>query len=376
MKKKIAIIAGAAAIIVLIIVLNLIHRDQGKNVEIAVVEKGELVTRVSAAGELKAKSQVDITAELIARVKSLHYQEGDYVKAGALIIQFDDVQAGANFRLAEARLNQARQDFDRIKVLFEKNLISRGDFEQAQLNFQVTQAQYDQALDTYQKTRIYAPISGRIMKLNIEEGETAMMGTMNFEGTVLATIADLSRMIAIVKIDETDIPAVKAGQPVEITADARPDSIYRGKVVKVGLMPLSTQLSTDRTTDFEVEIEMDEFSPDLRPGMNVNASITTNRLDSVIVVPVQAIGSRKMNDTLTQTIFTISRGKAELKKVIIGVSNDTKSEIISGLSAGDTVISGPYRVLSKLKDGERVQFKKRADGDEQASPAMKAGGAS
>ncbi len=357
MKKKLLIVVGAAVLIALIIVLNLHGVGKGKDIEVAVVKKGEVVTKVSASGELKAKAQVDIAAEIIAKVKKLYFKEGDYVKHGDLIIQFDDVQAAANFKLAEARRKQADQDYGRIKVLYEKGMISKGEYEQTQLAYQSAQAQYEQALDTYQKTRIHAPISGRIMKINIEEGETAMMGTMNYQGTVLATIADLSKMLAIVKIDETDVPSVTVGQEVDVMPDALPDSTFHGKVVRVGLMPLTTQLSTEKTTDFEVEIEMADFSPVLRPGMNVNTSIITHHLNDVLVLPVQAIGSRKIKDTLSESAFVIKGGKAHLKKVRIGVSSDTESEILEGLAEGDTVITGPFRVLSKLKDGDPIKVR-------------------
>jgi HlyD family secretion protein len=357
MNKKLLIAVGAVILIALIIVLNLRGASKGKEIEVAVVKKGEVVTEVSASGELKAKAQVDIAAEIIAKVKKLYFKEGDYVKQGDLIIQFDDVQAAANFKLAEAQRKQADQDYGRIKVLYEKGMISKGEYEQTQLAYQSAQAQYEQALDVYQKTRIHAPISGRIMKINIEEGETAVMGTMNYQGTVLATIADLSRMLAIVKIDETDVPSVAVGQEVDVMPDALPDSTFRGKVVRVGLMPLTTQLSTEKTTDFEVEIEMASFSPVLRPGMNVNANIITHHITDVLVVPVQAIGSRKIKDTLSETAFVMHGGKAHLKKVKIGVSSDTESEILEGLVEGDTVITGPFRILSKLKDSDPVKVR-------------------
>jgi len=366
MKNKKWIIIGVAVLVIIIIVLNLRGQDIGKEVEVAVVKKGEIISKVSATGQLKAKAQVDVTAEIIAKVKNLYFKEGSFVKKGDLIIRFDDVQASANYKLAEVRLRQAEQDFSRAKTLFDKGLISKGEFEQLQLNFETTKAQYDQAHDTYQKTRIYAPMSGRIMKLNIEEGETAVMGTMNYAGTVLATIADLSKMIAIVKIDETEVPLVRVGQPVEIVPDALPDSTYMGKVTRVGLMPIVTsQLSTEEKTDFEVEMEMENFSPVLRPGMNVNTNIITNQKNDVLVVPIQAVGSRKLKDTLTETVYAVKQGKAKLTKIKIGVSSDTDMEIMEGLAEGDTIISGPYRVLSKLKDNEKIKYKPAAEKEKQ-----------
>jgi HlyD family secretion protein len=356
MKKKPLIIIGVVVVITLTIVLNLTQKETGENVEVTIVKKGNIMSVVTASGELRAKSQVNISAETIGRIKKIYYQEGDYVRKGDLIIVLDDVQAQANRKLAEAQVAQASQDLLRGQKLFEKNLISQESLEKLQLAHESAKAQYEQAMDSYRKTKIYAPISGKIMKINVEEGETAVMGTMNYAGTVLMTIADLSTMIAVVTIDETDVPVVKVGQDAEIIADALPDSVYKGKVTKVGLMPITTQLTTEKVTDFEVEIEMREFSPLLRPGMNVKTEITTNKKEDVLTIPIQASGKRKIDDKTADTIFIVQDGKAYIREITTGVSSDTDIEIITGIAEGDTIIIGPYRVLSKIKDGQQVSF--------------------
>ena len=356
-KKKTLIIIGVIILVAVIIILNVTQKESGKEVEVAIVEKGDILSKVTASGELRAKSQVDISAETIGRIKKIYYKEGAYVKKGSLIIELDDVNANANRKLAEAQLKQAEQDYTRGQKLFEKELISQENFEKLSLAYKTTKAQYEQAMDSYRKTKIYAPISGKIMKINVEEGETAVMGTLNYQGTVLMTIADLSKMIAVVRIDETDVPEVKIDQPAEVIADALPDSTYPGEVIKVGLMPITSQLTTEQVTDFEVEIELSEFSPLLRPGMNVKADIITKEKSDVLTVPIQAVGKRKIEGKTSQTIFVVENKKAYLKEITTGVSSDTDTEIISGIEEGDTVVIGPYRVLSKLKDGQLVSFK-------------------
>jgi len=371
MKKKTIIIIGAIVLIIVIVVLNLIQKESGKEVEIAIVKKGDIISTVIASGELRAKSQVDISAETIGRIKKIYFSEGDYVKKGVLLIELDDVNADANRRLAEARLNQAEQDFNRGKQLFEKELISQENFEKIHLACETAKAQYDQAMDAYRKTKIYAPISGKVMKINVEEGETAVMGTMNYPGTVLMTIADLSTMIAVVRIDETDVPQVKLSQPTDVTADALPDSTYPGEVTKIGLMPIMSQLTTEKVTDFEVEIEMSEFSSLLRPGMNVKAEIVTSERSDVLTVPIQAVGKRQIKDKIAETIFVVQNNKALLKEIALGASSDTDTEIISGIAEGDTIIIGPYRILSKLKDGEGVHFKVSEEDTSTSEQTMK-----
>jgi len=357
MKKKLLIIIGVIILCAVIVILNLRQKKSTKEVEVVIAKKGNITSKVTASGELRAKSQVNISAETIAKIKKIYFKEGDYVKKGTLLIELDDAQSDANRKLAMANLKQAEQDFNRSQSLFEKKLISQGDFERIQLNYETAKARHEQAMDSYLKTKIYAPIAGRIMKINVEEGETAVMGTMNYQGTVLMTIADLSTMIAVVKIDETDVPQVRKEQSAEVVADALPDSSYPGFVTKVGLMPITGQLATEKVTDFEVEIEMHEFSPLLRPGMNVKADIITSEKTNVLIVPIQAVGRREIGHKTTETIFVIKNRKANLREVKTGSSSDKDIEIVAGSDEGDTVIIGPYRILSKLKDDEGVNFK-------------------
>jgi HlyD family secretion protein len=355
-RKRLLIIVGAIVVVGIIIVLNLNQGDSGEKVDVSLVKRGNIISFVTASGELKAKAQIDISAETIARVKRIRYREGDYVKKGDLLIELDDVQASATRDLALANLEQAEQDLKRAEKLFEQNLISRENFERVELSYKTAKASYEQALDTYRRTRIYSPISGKIMKVNVEEGETAVMGALNYGGTVMMTVADMSQMIAVVKIDETDVPDVRVGEPAEVIADALPDSVYKGTVIKVGLMPIQSQLSTDEVTDFEVEIELHDFSTLLRPGMNVKSDIITSEKADVLKIAIQASGKREIEDELVETVFLIESGRAVLKRVTLGVSSDEETEVISGIEEGDTVIIGPYRVLSRLKDGQKVSF--------------------
>jgi len=356
MKKKILIIIGIAVVILILVIVNLKAKPSGKNVEISIAGKGEITSRVESTGELKAKDQVNISAQTIAQIERINYAEGDYVKKGALLIELDATQAQANQVLAEAGLKQAEQDLARGKTLFEKKLISQQEFDQVQLSYTTAKTKYDQAHDALLKTRIYAPISGRIIQLNVKEGETVVMGTMNNSGTILMVLADMTTMMAVVDIDETDTPDLKIGQPAEVTADALPDSIFKGKVTKIGLMPVKNLLSTDQATNFEVEIVLKEFSPLLRPGMNVSADIITAEKKDILTVPAQAMGRRMKDKKMTETVFIVKGKKAVLKEIETGSSSDSDIEIVSGIELGDTIITGPYRVLSKLKDGEAVSF--------------------
>ena len=371
-RKRLLLIIGAVIAVAVIVILNISQRDGGEKVEVALVKKGSIVSRVAASGQLKARSQVDISAETIARVKAIRFAEGDQVRQGDLLIELDGVQAAATRDLALANLEQAEQDLQRARSLLEKNLISQESFERIELTYKTARSSYEQALDAYRKTKIYAPISGQIMKVNVEEGETAVMGALNYGGTVMMTIADMSRMIAVVEIDETDVPDVEVGQHAEVTADALPDSTYAGTVTKVGLMPISTQLSD--ATEFEVEIELDDFSPLLRPGMNVKAEIITSEKSDVLTVPIQASGKRPLDDEVVETVFVVAGGKARLTRIVPGISSDKATEVTSGVSENDTIITGPYRVLSKLKDGQSVRFEEIESDTSASAPGAGASG--
>jgi HlyD family secretion protein len=354
--KKIYIVIGIVVIILVLVIVNLKAKPAGQNVEISIAGKGEITSRVESTGELKAKDQVNISAQTIAQINKINYAEGDYVKSGALLIQLDDTQAESNQALAQAGLAQAEQDLNRGRALFDKKLISQQEFDQVQLSYTSTKTKFDQAHDALLKTRIYAPIAGRIIQLNVKEGETVVMGTMNNSGTILMVLANMSTMIAVVDIDETDVPDLKLGQTAEVTADALPDSVFNGKVTKIGLMPVPNMLATDQATNFEVEIEMKAFSPLLRPGMNVSVDVITSEKKDILTIPVQAMGRRMKDKKITETAFVVKGKKAVLTEIKTGSSSDTDVEILSGIELGDTVITGPYRILSKLKDNEPVSF--------------------
>jgi HlyD family secretion protein len=369
--KKILIIVGVIVVIAVIVLVNIKAKPAGKEVEIAVADTGSITSRVESTGELKAKEQVNISAETIARIRRINFAEGDYVKKGALLIELDDDQASANRNLAEANLKQAEQNLRRSQALFDKKLISQDAFDQIKLNYTSAKTSYEQSQDSYLKTKIYAPITGRIIQLNVKAGETVVMGTMNNSGTILMVLADMSSMIAVVDIDETDIPQLRIGQHAEITADALPDSIFSGTVTKIGLMPITNMLSTEQATSFEVEVEMKDFSTTLRPGMNVSADIITSEKTGIRTVPVQAITRRMKDKKMNESVFIVKDRAAELREVTTGSSSDTDIEIKSGIELGDTIIIGPYRILSKLKERDKVTFEAAAN---DSGPGRKGGG--
>jgi HlyD family secretion protein len=359
MKKKrrtILIVVGIIVILAIVIGLNLGAQKPGEEVTASTAKFGSILSKVSTTGELKAVSQVNLQAQAMGNVDKLYVSEGDAVHKGQLLCLLDRKSYEADLLSAKARYEQAEAVYVRNETLYNRNLIAKEQFETFKTQYEVAKAQYEQAQDRLEKTSIISPISGTVVKLNIEEGETVIIGTMNNPGTVMMVIADLSQMLALVKADETDIPSIKPGQTAEVTMDALPDSIFQGVVTKVGYMPVQNVLTTGETgTDFEVEVKLTSTVAGMKPGMTVTADIVTAQKESVLVVPIQSVGKRKVKGVETQALFVVEKGIAKLKAVKTGSASETEIEIIEGIKSGEQVVSGPYKILAKLKDGAKVK---------------------
>jgi HlyD family secretion protein len=366
MKKRtrtILIVAAVVVVIGLIVVTNLKSKSGGgTEVETQKVKYGSILSRVSATGALRAKAQVNLQAQVMGVVDKLPVKEGDWVNRGDLLLELDRRSYEANLVLARARFVQAGLSHTRVESLYGQKLVSAEQFEASKAAYDMAKAQYDQAQDQYDKTVIRAPISGTVAQLNIEEGEAVMIGTMNNAGTVLMVLADMSRMQAFIDVDEADVVSIALGQPAAIYVDALPDTSFAGHVTNIAYMPTANVLSAaQQTTTFEVEVTLDSTAPSLRPGMNVRAEITTAKLDSVLVIPVQASGRREVKGKETETVFLVKDGKAMLTPIRTGKTSDTEMEVVEGLKPSDEVVTGPYKALSKLTDGDRVSAKPAKD---------------
>ncbi len=360
LKKKgvrtLLIVLGAVVLLVLFIILNRSRDEGGVSCDTRRVGYGAIISKVSGSGKLRAESQVNLQAQVMGVVKRVRIQEGERVRKGDTLLELDRTSYAAQLALARAQFEQTQAKHIRNETLFARGLIAPEQYEASLAAYEVTRAQLEQAQDQFDKTVICAPISGTVTQLNIKEGETVLVGTMNNPGTVMLVIADLSRMQAVVEVDETDVVSVKIGQAATVTVDALLDTTFSGRVTRVGYMPVQKLVTAEQSaTNFQVEITLDSTAPALRPGMNLQVEITTARLDSVLVVPIQGVGRRKVKNRETETVFCVKNGRAVLVPVRTGVASDTEIEIVEGLSPGDEVIIGPYKVLSKLTDGARVK---------------------
>ena len=436
--KKVLIVVGVVLLGAAVVAANLWYRrDTGLNVTAEALRARDLEAIVSASGKVQPKRQVNVSANITGRVTRVAVEEGQRVKAGQFLLEIDPKQlegqlqrgeasvAAAQSSLLAARtaveqgranLDLARQNLKRQQDLWKEGLTTRENLERAQNDVavretdlqvrtqdietneaRIRQEQAGLSTTRYNLNQIImtSPMDGLVTRRSIEEGETAVLGTMNNAGSVLLTIADMSVIEAEVEVDETEIPTVALNQPARVTIDAVPDRTFGGRVTEIGNSPIQTS-STQPTgqrqaTTFKVVITLDEQVPDIRPGFTCTAEITTATRKDVVSVPIQALTVREMlyndkgemvRDTPTRRrrganvatpvsasnepppghtrketegVFAIRDGKAIYLPVKVGIAGEQYFEVLEGLKAGDQVITGPFSSVRELADGEAVR---------------------
>jgi HlyD family secretion protein len=279
----------------------------------------------------------------------------------------------------EANLKKARQYLERRKQLFAEGLISKELYEDAVIQQEIAEANTQANLhrieqaraslkstrDAIRKTSIVSPIDGIVTSLKVEEGEVAIIGTMNNPGTVLLTIADLSVMEAEVLVDETDVVKVRPGKRAEVTVDAIPGKVMSGRVTEVGNSAIATAAAGTTSTeskDFKTVITLEAPPPALKPGFSATADIIIEEKKGVLAVPIAALVILERDDPKKkgakverEGVFVAEGGRGVFREVRKGIAGDMYIEITSGLKEKDEVVTGPFAVLKKLKDGERIK---------------------
>ena len=418
MTKKGRIIAGgvlAAAIIGLGGVGIASTRDRGVLVRTERVSTRDLVSVVTASGIIQPKRKVDISADISGRVIQLAVAEGQTVATGDLLLRIDPTayealvrrseaavaQARAGAAQARANLLQAQSAAQRAERLSGGDrLISNQELEQARTNLQVSEAQEEsarfavsqaeaslsEARETLRKTTIVSPMAGRVTRLNIDEGETAVVGTMNNPGSLLLTVADLSVMEASVRVDETDIPRLAFGDSANVRIDAFPDQTFTGRITRISNSAIQgatgQAAAGQQAVDFEVIITLDAPPAELRPDLSATADIITDARNGAPAVPIIAVTVRDSTGRLilggdaddaealedpdqetveTEGVFLARAGRAEFVPVQVGIAGDRYFEVLRGLEVGDTVVAGPYSAVRDLEDGDQIRLQVAAE---------------
>jgi len=441
-RKNILITVGIVLVAAAVVGANLyFKKDTGLSVTTEAIKTRDLEGIVSASGKIQPKRLVKISAELSGRVVNLAVNEGDRVKVGQFLLQIDPkslatrVDSGnASLRAAEQSLDQMRQSIETAKVqlqqaqqnlarqqdLWHQQLTTRealdkavNDVNAAQSNVQEREklikpqesriaqerAGLESARYDLSRVRMESPINGIVTRRNVQEGETAVIGTMNNAGTVLLELADMDVIQAEVEVDETNVPNVQIGQIAKITVDAIQDKSFKGHVTEIGNSPIQAAngqqvAAGTQATNFKVVVVLDEPIPNVRPGFTCTADIMTAIRKNVVSVPIPAVAVREMiydaNGQIvrqpkvdkrrrpavepasaeelkpgqtrkeTEGVFVLRNNKAEFVPIKLGIAGDKFFEVLNGLQAGDQVITGPYNSVRGMADGDAVKVDNKA----------------
>ncbi len=448
-RRNILIALGVIVLGAALVAANLWYKkDTGLTVTTEVIRTRDLEAIVSASGKIQPKRLVKISAETSGRVVNLAVNEGDRIKKGQFLLQIDPkslrtrVDSGeASLQVASASLEQMRQSIETARVqleqprvqleqmkqnlkrqqdLWRRELTTREALEKAENDLKRAESDVrsaESALQEREKTaiaqdsrirqeratlenarydlgkvRIESTIDGIVTRRNIQEGETAVIGTMNNAGTVLLELADMSVIQAEVEVDETNIPSVQLGQPAKISIDALPDRTFKGHVSEIGNSPIQAAAGAatgTQATNFKVVVILDEPVPDVRPGFTCTADITTATRQQVAAVPIPAVAVRELiydaeglivkeprpdrrrkrpEPTTAQTelkpgqtrketegVFTVRNGTVEFVPIKLGIAGDRYFEVLSGLKESEEVITGPYNSVRGMADGDPVK---------------------
>ena len=401
MKRRTKILIGIALVVVIAVVALVLKSRRGRDVTsvtLAKVSKIDLTSKVSANGKIDAQRKVDLSANVMGQIVNLAVREGDVVKKGTFLLQIDQKQLAASAQGAAASLQalfsdrdaaranavEAQRNFDRAQKNDAQKLIpaaeldhARAASDAARANVAAIETRIDQARanlaaaqDTLSKTTMRAPMDGIVTALPVEEGEVAVIGTMNNPGTKLLTIADMSVVEAVMEVDETDVPNVKVGQHATVTIDAYPNKTFSGLVTVVGSSPVQrTAGGATEAVDFEVKIQVENPPADVRPGFSASAEIITGTRSKVIGIPIQALvvrekpgSSKTAKPQDEEGVFLNEGGAVKFKPVTTGLSGESNIEIVKGLSERQEIVTGPFKALRELKDGSKVKEQKEEKG--------------
>ncbi len=450
--QKVGIAVGAAAVLGGIVLFSVNQANKGVvTVQTAKVAPQEtLVSQVTASGEIKPTTYTNVTAQGFGRITEILVKEGDHVKKGDRLLLQENIQATADVQaqaasinsaesgvqaaeasyraaqadllLQQANLEKAKLDWERGQGLFKDGLIPKQEFDQRKTGYDAAVAQVDSSRarvlslratldqmhaqvaqgravlvrtqDILHKTTYTSPINGIVSYLPERVGDYVVPGIQNSNGSFLMTLSDMSVVTAEVKVDETDIVSVKLGQDADVTIDAVPGKVFKGKVTEIGSQAVlrTSGLATTQSTasnqeakDFKVVVTIGNPPENVRPGLSTTAKIRTAEKKNVLAIPIQALAVRTRKDleeaaknskkesgvTLAapppsspgdpkkdeiQGVFVIAGKKAIFRPVETGITGVTDIEVTKGLQQGDEIVVGSYKALRTLKPQASIKI--------------------
>lgn len=410
-------IGGVVVITIAALAVISAKKNSTKPVEVRTeaVEARDLVASVTASGQIQPRTKVDVSADVTGKIVRLAVKEGDMVKKGQFLLQIDPEQVTAALQRSEAflassraqaaqsraSLLQAQRNYERSLKIQQQSpaLVSEEQIEQlktqadvnkelaAAASFSVDQAvaSVRDARQALSRTTITAPMSGKITRLNVEEGETAIMGTLNKDAATLMTISDMSVLETKVKVDETDVARISVGDSALIQIDAFPDTTFVGRVVEISNSSVTKSAaanSGDQAIDYEVRVELVNPPQDTRPDFSATAKIVTAARTKVLSIPIIALTVRENENFLNgdsavtvgrqptkevgkrdvEGVFVVGKDKkVSFRPVKVGIAGERHFEVLDGLKSGETIVAGTYQAIRELKDGATITTPKVED---------------
>jgi HlyD family secretion protein len=380
-------------------------------VRVEAVDERDLTASVTASGKIQPRTKADLSADISGKITKLDVKEGDWVKEGQFLLQIDPQQFEAAVQRAEATLassraeqaqskanfGQAERGLARLEALKKTNaaLVSTESLEEARTALDVqkalgeaaefrarqSEAGLRDAKWQLERTTIRAPMTGRVTRLNVELGETAIQGTLNRDAAILMTISDLSVLETKIRVDETDVVRINLGDSAIVQIDAFPDTTFGGKVVEIsnssvraanGVAP-----SSDQAVDYEVTIQLVNPPKDTRPDLSATAKVVTDSRKNVLSIPIIALTVREDSAvqsadkpvTVGGTQSNVQVGKRDVEGVFVvgtdnkvtfrpvkvGIAGERYFEVLSGLKKGERIVGGTYQAIRELKDGALIK---------------------
>ncbi len=398
-RKKLIIfsVLGVMVIALALIVFLGSRKEPVVTVQTEKVKIRTITQIVTSTGKIQPEIQVKISPEVSGEIVALPVKEGDRVKKGQLLMRIkadfyaaQRDQYSAGLLQAKASLSRTQPEYERVEALYQKGLASRSEYDQARAAHESSKAalaqataSLNQAEESLRKTTIFAPMDGTVSQLNSELGER-VLGTQQFQGTEVMTIADLSRMEARVDVSETDVINVSIGDTARITVDAIPGKKVNAVVYEIANTATSRGLGTqEEVTNFQVKMRILGKDVVLRPGMSMTADIETETRQDVLSVPIQSVTTRqpkvemkegqgdgqsgavvqasgtlrqRLESKAKEVVFVVENGAVKAVPVKRGIADDSFVEIIEGLKEGQEVVSGSYKAINReLEDGTKVR---------------------
>ena len=413
MSKNIKMVVGGVLVVAIATIGVLSaskRRNKATDVRMETIEKRDLVASVTASGQVRAQMKVDVAADITGRITRLAVKEGDNVKKGQLLLQIDPQEFDAALQRSEAQLantkasaaqsaanlQQVTNSYRRSQDIRQSNpnLVSVEQLEQLKTAVDVNQALVEASRHNVEqaeagvkdarvrlgKTTLYAEMAGRITRLVIEQGETAIQGTMNRDAATLLTISDMSTLETKVKVDETDVSRIKIADSAIVQLDAFPDTTFVGRVVKISnssVRGATATASGDQAIDYEVTIRLINPPKETKPDFSATAKIITDTRRQVLAIPIIALTVRENEELLNadttempgrttptkqvgkkdvEGVFVIGAdNKVTFKPVKVGIAGEKYFEVLSGLSGTEKIVGGTYQAIRELKDGTLVR---------------------